>query len=116
MAVTVMVYSLSSFRPFSVWDLLLPSLMVSVSSGPAWAVQVLTVYLYETSNLSIKTGGPPTIQMMVMVVAARELMALRFTTGPGGAADEENELLIIISCVYEIQNSMRGWELYHTYG
>ena len=67
------------------WDLLLPSVMLNVSSGPAGAVQVLTVYLYEISNLSMNTGGPPTVQVMVMALAV--IATLRFSTGPGGRAD-----------------------------
>ena len=77
MALTVMMYLLSSLRPLRVCDLIEPE-MVSVNGPPA-PEHLLMVYLYVISKLSMT---PDNAQVMVRVVAVGEV-TWRLLTGPG---------------------------------
>ena len=82
MALTVMVYLLSSLRFLRVCDLMEPSEIVCVHGAPCGAEHLLMVYLHAISKLSMT---PDTVQVMVRVVAVG-VVTWRLFTGPGGSA------------------------------
>ena len=78
MALTLIVYLLSSLRSLRVCDLMEPSEMVTVN-GPPVSEHPLMVYLYVISKLAMT---PDTVQVMVRVVAVGAV-TWRLFTGPG---------------------------------
>ena len=56
----------------------------------------------------MNTGGPPTVQVMVMAVSVGGLVTLRFSTGPGATADKKKSHLVFTEQREQFQTKLTG--------